>query len=211
MGARIRPRLEPILLAVVASLGCGSPSIPDPAPVVRRFSEACRRGDDRVLYQLLTVGAQRSLGRARVKELVAEQRAELGHNADKLTAVEARIEVEARARFVEGDMATLVVEDGELRLQSAAAFPARATTVEQALAELRAALLRRSYPGLLAVLTRESAAGFEEKINSLVDSLADAPALEIDVRAGRAVITLPRGHRIELWQEAGLWKVRDFE
>jgi hypothetical protein len=197
-------------LGAIAALACSS-SIPDPGPVVTRFAKASRAGDHQAIYRLLSKDAQRNLGAARVKQLVAEQRAELAHNAGQLTTREAQTEVRLQARFIDGDMASLRVEDGVLRVESAAALPSHATTPEQALAELRAVLLRRSYPGLLSVLSRNSAAGLEAQLQSLVTALADAPALQIELDDDRAVINLPRGHRVELRKEAGLWKVHDFE
>jgi hypothetical protein len=189
---------------------CGS-SIPEPGPVVARFAEASRKGDHQTIYQLLSKEAQRSLGAARVKQLVAEQRTELASNATGLTAKEARTEVTVEARFIDGGTAVFALEQGELRVNSAAALPSHASTPQQALVELREVLQRRSYPGLLSVLTRNSAAGFEAQLESLVKALGDAPFLNIEINGNRAVVTLPQGHRVELWKVDGLWKVHDFE
>jgi hypothetical protein len=187
------------------------PRITDPAPVVARFAAASRQGDHRAVYRMLSASAQRSLGADRVEQLVAEQRQELARNADNLTAKKARTEVDVQARFVDGDTAQLSWERGELRVASAAALPSHATSPQQALVELRSVLQRRSYPGLLGVLTRNSAAGFEAQLDSLVEALADAPYLQVEVEDNRAVISLPQGHKVELWKEDGLWKVHDFE
>lgn len=207
-------------LAALFTLACGAgvqgkpiqeQRIPDPAPVVARFAEASRSGDHQAVYQLLSRQAQRSLGADRVKQLVAEQRQELASNANHLKAKEAQTEVAVQARFIDGDTALLSWEQGELRVDAAAALPSHASTPEQALVELRAVLQRRSYPGLLGVLTRNSAAGFEAQLDSLVGALSDAPYLHIEIVDNRAVISLPEGHKVELWKEDGLWKVHDFE
>jgi hypothetical protein len=192
------------------ALGCGS-SIPDPAPVVARFAEASRKGDHQAIYQLMSRQAQRSLGAARVKQLVAEQRKELASNANYLTAKSARTAVLVEARFVDGETAQLTLEQGALQIDSAAALPSHASTPQQALVELRAVLQRRSYPGLLSVLTRNSAAGFEAQLDSLVQALGDAPFVHVEINDNRAIVTLPQGHQVELWKEDGLWKVHDFE
>jgi hypothetical protein len=105
----------------------------------------------------------------------------------------------------------LTLEQGALHVDSAAALPSHASTPRQALLELRAVLQRRSYPGLLSVLTRNSATGFEAQLDSLVQALGDAPFVNIEIDDNRAVVTLPQGHRVELWKEDGLWKVHDFE
>jgi hypothetical protein len=192
------------------ALGCGS-SIPDPAPVVARFAEASRKGDHQAIYQLMSRQAQRSLGAARVKQLVAEQRKELASNANYLTAKSARTAVLVEARFVDGETAQLTLEQGALQIDSAAALPSHASTPQQALVELRAVLQRRSYPGLLSVLTRNSAAGFEAQLDSLVQALGDAPFVHVEINDNRAIVTLPQGHQVQLWKEDGLWKVHDFE
>jgi hypothetical protein len=197
-------------LLVCGVLGCGS-SLPDPGPVVARFAEASRKGDHQTIYQLMSKQSQRSLGAARVKQLVAEQRQELAINANYLTAKSARTVVVVQTRFVDGDTAMLTLEQGALHVDSAAALPSHASTPRQALLELRAVLQRRSYPGLLSVLTRNSATGFEAQLDSLVQALGDAPFVNIEIDDNRAVVTLPQGHRVELWKEDGLWKVHDFE
>lgn len=199
-----------VVLAAPGVLACGG-SIPDPAPVAARFAEASRRGDHQTLYRMLSKESQRSLGAARVKQLVAEQRSELTRNANSLTAKKARQEVTMQVHFVDGDTAVLAIEQGALRIDSAAALPSHATTPQQALVELRAVLQRRSYAALLGVLTRNSAAGFDAQLGSLVQALADAQTLNIEVDDNRAVVTLPQGHKVELWKEDGLWKVHDFE
>jgi hypothetical protein len=198
------------VLAASGVLACAG-SVPDPAPVAARFAEASRKGDHQAVYQLLSKQAQRCLGAERVKQLVTEQRSELANNANQLTAKTARTQVSIRARFVDGDTAMLAVEQGELRVESAAALPSHATTPQQALVELREVLSRRSYPGLLNVLTENSATGFEGQLQSLVEALGDAHSLQIEVKDERAVVTLPHGHSVELRKENGLWKVHDFE
>lgn len=200
-----------ILLALLGMAACAAPAVPDPKPVVARYARALRQGDAQAVYQMLSTQAQRQLGQQGVKALLAAQRAELTAQAQALQDERAQVHVEGRARFVDGQIATFTVEQGELKLQAAAALPARATTPAQALSELRAALERRSYAALMMVLTRDSAGGFEDKLRSLVTALQNPEALEIHVEAGRAVIELPQGHRVELRKEDGLWKVRDFE
>jgi 1,2-phenylacetyl-CoA epoxidase PaaB subunit len=98
-----------------------------------------------------------------------------------------------------------------LRLQAAAALPAHAASPEQALSELRAVLARRSYTGLIGVLSADSATALEAKTQSVVNALRDPTALEIQLQGDRAVVDLPNGHRVELTKENGLWKIRDFE
>ena len=198
-------------LAAALATACGSSAVPDPKPVVSRYAEAVRRGDAAAVYGLLTPKAQRSLGRAGVAKRVAEERAELTAQAQALTSKQAQLEMRSQLRFVDGEFASFTIEEGEFRLQAVSALPARATTPEMALAELRAVLARRSYAGLTRVLTQESALGLEEKLQSLVTALQNPDQLEIRIEAERAIIELPHGHRVELQKEEGVWKVHDFE
>lgn len=200
-----------LILLALGPCACGGPALPDPEPVARRYADALRRGDEAAVYQLLSQRAQREIGRQRLQRLLRELKPELLAQAKAITDARARVEVRAQARFIDGELATFGVEDGALKLHAVAALPARATTPQQALSDLRSALARRSYPALVSVLTRDSAGAFDEKMNSLVEALQDPESLLIQVEAGRAVVELPDGHRVELRKEEGLWKVRDFE
>jgi hypothetical protein len=179
--------------------------------VLARYSDAVKRGDDQAVWALLSARAQRDLGPQGVKRLLKEQRQEIGSFARSVTDPRAAIAIQAGARFVDGELASFSVERGELFLQAASALPARATTPEQALSDLRAVLARRSYPGLTRVLTTDSAQSLEAKMQSLVNALQDPASLEIKMQGDRAVVDLPNGHRVELSKENGLWKIHDFE
>jgi hypothetical protein len=200
-----------LILLALGPGGCGGRALPDPEPVALRYADALRRGDDAAVYQLLSAQAQREIGQQRLHRLLLELKPELQAQAKAIRDPRARIEVQAQVRFIDGELATFGVEDGALKLHSVVALPARATTPQQALSDLRSALARRSYPALQSVLTRDSAGAFDEKMNSLVEALEDPESLLIQVEAGRAVVELPDGHRVELRKEEGLWKVRDFE
>jgi hypothetical protein len=198
-----------VLLGVAT--GCTPRAVPDPKPVVEKYAAASRRGDANAVYALLTRDAQRQLGRERVTQILSDSKQELAEQSKGVTSERAEIATRATVRFVDGEMATLSVDEGRFRIASASALPAQASTPEQALAELRTVLMRRSYPGLVRVLTKETAHGFETKLDSLVEALDEADALEIQVDGDRAVVEAPNGHHIELERESGVWKIRNFE
>jgi predicted nucleotidyltransferase len=106
---------------------------------------------------------------------------------------------------------SLSLEQGQFRVSSAAAFPSGANTPVQALHELRAALARRSYRALAHVLSSEARGDVERQASDLATGLEHPETLDIVVAGDRATVTTPGGHRVELVNESGVWKVRDFE
>jgi hypothetical protein len=81
----------------------------------------------------------------------------------------------------------------------------------QALHELRAALARRSYRALRQVLSSEARGDVERQAADLAAGLEHPETLDVVIVGDRATVTTPGGHRVELVNEAGVWKVRDFE
>jgi hypothetical protein len=146
-----------------------------------------------------------------VSQLLGDSKRELLEQATAATSERAEITTHVEVRFVDGEVATLSVDDGRFRIAAASALPAQATTPEQVLGELRAVLARRSYQGLVRVLTKEASHELETKLGSFVDALNEPDALEIQVDGDRAVVEAADGHRVELEREGGVWKVRSFE
>ena len=84
-------------------------------------------------------------------------------------------------------------------------------TPGQALAELRAALARRSYPALMRVMTASSRGTMETNMRALVGGLEEPETLDIRVEGDHAEVELPDGHTVRLRREEGLWKIDDFD
>lgn len=196
--------------AAALALGCASQRVPDPKVTARAYASAVARGDADAVYALLTPDSQRALGPAGTEQLLRESRAELTRAARAVEASDARVEASAEARFADGESALLVLEDGRFRVDAASLLPARPRTPSQALSGLRRALARRSYPALVAVLTRESEQALESDIGSLVSGLEHPETLDIQVNGDVAEVRLPSGHLIKLKREAGIWRVLDF-
>lgn len=137
------------------------------------------------------------------KELVAVAAAAIAPNA--------RLETLARVSYGDGHSASVVLEDGAFRVAAAAALPAHAATPEAALQELREVLARRSFAGLLRVLTADAGTTLDSHLTSVVSALADPAAIEIVVDGRRATVRLRGGHTVKLEREDGAWRVRDFD
>ena len=191
-------------------LGCSSQVIPDPQTTVDRYVEAAEKGDSDAIYGLLTQESRQARGKAKVRQLVEESDAELKRQAKAIRSKGTKIEAEASVRFVDGEVARFSIEDGRFRIEAAAALPARASTPGAALAEFRAVLARRSYAGLIRVLSPDARAALEERLRSLVEGLEQPDALNIEVEGDTATVKVPGGHSVVLKREAGIWKVQDF-
>ena len=190
---------------------CASQRVPDPKVTARAYASAAKRGDADAIYALLTPEGQRALGVSGTKQLVSESRAELGRTAQAIQSEGARVEASAEARFSDGESAQLVLEDGQFKVDAASLLPARPRTPSQALAGLRRALARRSYPALMALFANDSQGALESDIGSLVSGLEHPETLDIQINGDAAEVQLPTGHRILLKREAGIWRVLDFD
>jgi hypothetical protein len=190
---------------------CASQRVPDPKVTALAYASAAKRGDAQAIYALLTKEGQRALGPEGTRKLVGESKAELQHTAQAIQADGARVEASAEARFSDGESATLVLEEGHFRVDAASLLPARPRTPSQALSGLRRALSRRSYPALMALMSRESRGVLESDLSALVSGLEHPETLDIQINGDAAEVQLPTGHRVVLQREAGVWRVLDFD
>jgi hypothetical protein len=198
----------PLFLAV---LGCSRPAIPDPKPAVQVYAEAARRSDADAIYAMLTRDARRAYGRDGTRRLVSDTRQELKRQGEALSLEQSTVRAIAVVRFADGEEAELVVQDGRLRVGAADALPTGARTPAQALSELRVALARRSYAGLLRVLTSEARSSIDGDLRSLVTGLERPETLDVQVTGDAARVEIPGGHWVKLKREAGVWRVDDFD
>jgi hypothetical protein len=201
------------LIAVSLSVvgGCSRPTIPDPEPAARAYAEAAKRGDADAIHALLTSDALRTYGKQGVRRLVQDTRRELKRRGEALASKQTTTRTDAVVRFADGEEAELVVQEGELRVSAAGALPTGARTPAQALAELRQALARRSYAGLMRVLSTESRSALEGDMRSLVSGLEHPDTLDVKVTGDTARVEVPGGHWVTLKREAGVWRVEDFD
>jgi hypothetical protein len=192
-------------------LACGGNALPDPRVAAREYADAVERGDSDAVYGMLTSDAKREYGREHVKTMITGSQKEILRAARAAAAPEARVEALATVRYADGEQAELAVEEGKFKVGSAGALPLGARTPSQALAELRQALARRSYPGILRVLSTESKSALENDMRSLVDGLEQPETLDVKVNGDNAEVQVPGGHKVKLKREAGVWRVEDFD
>ena len=194
------------------ALGCGAARLPDPRGAVSDYAAAAARGDADAIYEMMSEKGRRALSRDEVRRLVADEKGELSDQSKAVTSAGVVVRSRARVRFGDGEDATLVVdEQGEFRIATADALPAGARTPEQALEQLRRVLARRSYAGLMRVLSPATRSAIESDLRSLVIGLEHPEGLEVNVAGEAATVQIPGGHEVKLRREAGVWHVEDFD
>lgn len=200
------------ILAILAA-ACASSTIPPPEEAIKAYAEAAQKGDADAIYDMLTHKGRAALSRDEVRKIVAEERAELADQAKSLAGQNVGVKTRARVRYPDGEIATLELDEDEqaFRISAADALPAGARTPEQALEQLRRVLARRSYAGLMRVLTPATRSAVESDLRSLVEGLEQPEGLEVKIAGDSATVQVPGGHEIRLKREAGVWRVEDFD
>lgn len=209
--ARVTLAATTFCCLVVIAFGCARHHVPDPRQAAAAFADAVERQDVDAAYRLLNAESRRMLSKPELKRLMAESKRELLRSAKGLRSEATRVDALAKVRFEDGEISTLSLEDGRFWVEAAGAIPAGARTPVEALSELRAVLARRSYPGLIQVLSSDSRVVLEERLRSLVEALEEPETLQVETAGDAATVRTPGGHRVELKREQGLWKVQDFE
>jgi hypothetical protein len=180
---------------------------------VKAYSAAAARGDADAIYDMLSDKGRTALSRAEVRKMVAEEKAELADQARSVNGQNVGVKTRARVKYPDGEIATLEFDEDEsaFRISAADALPAGARTPEQALEQLRRVLARRSYAGLMRVLTPATRSAVESDLRSLVEGLEQPEGLEVHVAGDSATVQIPGGHEVKLRREAGVWRVEDFD
>lgn len=186
--------------------------VPEPEPAVTAYAAAVQAGDVDAVYAMMSEESRRAMSKDELAQILREQKAELKEHAEGLTSPERTLRARAEIRYRDGELVTLDLdeEEGAFRITAADALPAAATSPEQALGQLRKVLARRSYQGLLRVLSPKTRAAIEEDLRSLVEGLEQPESLDIDVTGDKASVLVPGGHRVRLVRKDGVWHVDDF-
>jgi hypothetical protein len=192
-------------------LGCARPVLPDARAAAARWSEAAERGDADAMYEMLTEDARRTYGKDGTKQLVLANKKEIAGDARALASDNTEVEATATVRFADGEQAVLEVEEGTFKVGSAGALPSGARTPAQALSELRQALARRSYAGMMRVLSSDTKNAVENDLRSLVTGLEQPETLDVKVTGDTAEVQIPGGHSVRLKREGGVWRIEDFD
>jgi hypothetical protein len=200
-----------LLLLACAGAGCAPARVPDPRDALTAYSAAAARGDSGAIYGMLTASSQRARTREELERMLADERAELAEQGRELARADVRVEATARLRFADGEEAALELREGRYAVTAAGALPGGARTPEGALEQLRKVLARRSYAGLMRVLSQPTRAAIENDLRTLVDGLSDPQALPVQLGGDAAVVQVPGGHQVKLRREGGIWRVEDFD
>src|SRR5258705_8897674 len=201
-------------LAVAVSsgaAGCARSPMPDPKDAVVAYEAAAARGDARAIYSVVSDRSKKSLKVGDVERIVADERAELATQAKAVSEPGSMVRASARVRYADGEDATLDVEEGGFRVSSADGLPAAARSPAGALEQLRRALARRSYAGLMRVLSPATRSAIESDLRSLVDGLSHPEGLDVQVSGDVASVQIQGGHFVKLRRDGGIWRVEDFD
>lgn len=197
------------LLFALALPGCGA-ALPDARDAAQAYADAAARGDADAIYGMMAEPSRRVMTREELAAKVADQRAELAEQAKAIASPATQIKAEATVPFADGEAATLTVEDGSYKVATADALPAAARTPAQALEMLRRVLARRSYAGLMRVLSKRTREAIETDMRSIVEGLEQPEGLDVKVTGDTATVEVPGGHVVRLRKEDGAWHVEDF-
>jgi hypothetical protein len=206
--------IRPARIAALAALGllaCAAPGVPDPKAAAAEFGRAASKGDSDAIYGMMTERARKERSREAVRTIVSDERTELAEEGRALSANDARTEATARLRFADGEEAALELENGRFFVTSAGALPGGGRTPEEALDQLRRVLARRSYAGLMRVLSPATRAAVEQDLRALVSGLDHPETLPATLAGDTATVAVPGGHHVRLKRESGVWRVDDFD
>jgi hypothetical protein len=169
------------------------------------------RGDTDALYRMMSTESRSARSKDDIRAIVAVERAELADQGRELARPDARVEATARVRYADGEEAALDLREGRYGVTATGALPGGGRTPEETLDQLRRVLARRSYAGMMRVLSPATRASVENDLRKLVDGLGNPAGLPIQVTGDTATVPVPGGHQVKLKREGGVWRVEDFD
>lgn len=200
-----------VVFPFISLSACASTRVPDPHAAARAYAEAAARGDADALYAMMTTSSKQARSKQELEAMIADERGELAEQGKALLAPDVRVEATARLRYADGEESALELRDGHYWVTAAGALPGGGRTPEEALDQLRRVLARRSYVGLMRVLSPATRAAIENDLRTLVDGLDQPGTLPVQISGDNATIDVPGGHQVRLKREAGIWRVEDFD
>jgi hypothetical protein len=207
-----------VLALVVPALGCpGARGGSDRSPhdAVQSWTQAVRRDDPQAAYALLSAPLRRALPYEefvrRWKETPQErtqQSVDLGAGLRE----EAGLGERARITLSDGKTADLVREPSGWKLEAPLMAPVRASTPQDALRLLAAAIESRSYEALLRILTQRRREALSLQVEAFERGLKSRLSEPIEVNGDRVFFEWTEGRmrfRVTLIRENGEWRVED--
>lgn len=205
--------LLPLSMASMTALGCVGCAevVPDPHVAARAYADAATSGNGAALYAMMTAASRRERSSADLAKMLADERAELSEQGAALARSDVRVEATARLHYADGEEAALDLRDGRYYVTTAGALPGGGRTPEEALEHLRRVLARRSYAGLMRVLSPTTRAAMENHVRSFVEGLTQPATLPVQVTGEAAVVAIPGGHQVKLKRDRGIWQIDDLD
>ena len=181
-----------------------------PDEALRAYVDAVQTQDAERVHTLLNDETQALESRERLASLIEENSEELTEQTRELTEIVAGgIEARAELRLDNHELAVLVLEDGEWRIDGGILGAPTLRTPQDTVLALRAALVRRSLTGALRVLARDPRAELEADIQSLLEDTEDALGMDVAIEGNSARVRLPSGRELLLVREAGEWRIQE--
>lgn len=210
--------LPPLALAGLLGLGASGctfgVSVPDPKAAAKAWAEAAAAGDADTLHGMLTKRSQAELSKAEVVRIVKESPGELKDQAAQIKKKSDTLTTVAVLQYEDGSSVALELENGVFRIASAGHLPAGGASPEQTALAFRDVLKRRSYPGILRLLSPSLRAAVEGQLKGLETALdqPDATKMQTPNANGDEVeIKLQNGHRLRIKKIDGKWYIDNFE
>jgi hypothetical protein len=206
----LRTALPP-LLAAWGTAACGNVRVHDPKDAAAAFARSASAGDSAAIYAMLSPASQRALSQSDVRRIVDDEKVELDAIGRALSGADARAAATARLRFADGEEVALDWAGGKFGVTSGGTLPGGAPTPEAALGELRRVMARRSYPGLLRLLSPSTRSAIEQDLRTLTSGLEHPETLLIRTNGDTSSAVVPGGHHVSMKREAGIWRIEDFD
>lgn len=208
--------LAGLLLLLAAACATGGPSTP-PRTGARQWLEANRRDDPRAAHALLTDAGKQAQPYDTFARRWRETRAERHAQARALEAAigEATPTPErALMRLPDGKQVELLREKDGWRLETPLVSPMRATTPQEALRQLAAAIEARDLDAAMRALTASRRDGLRVTLDSFLGGLRTHLHDEIVVTGDRAFLSWTDGKvrwKVTLLRENGNWRIDDVD
>jgi hypothetical protein len=200
-------------LAGLAILAVGCAHHPaarlDPQLGLRAWSEAIAHNDPHTAYALLSSSVKSRVGESDFTLQWKAAPAELSDQQDSLRA--ATVNRQAAVHQRDGRALVLVREDGLWRVASPRPRDEGADSPEEALRRLVDALDARDFDAVLRVLAEPLRSSLEQALGERLEKLrASIKKGGIEASGDHARIRYDSRYHIDLIQENGRWRIRDF-
>lgn len=230
LGVLRRSLLSLSLLVVAAGCGagCGAGLSQTPKATVRAYAQAVSDGRADDAYAMLSTSAKATITPEAFRKLVKENRTEALELGKSLGREPSDPQVTSTVVLDDGEVVTMVLEDGKWRVDGAALEFYGQATPRQAVRGFVRAFLRtpRRYDVLIKYIPESHKEGLDEKklalawgegpeakrVLQLVESVREAlPTATFEETGDRAMMQFSTTASVTLVREQGLWKIEDMK